>query len=585
MNALGTNIAHPVFGDRRSRIGALVIIALFLVVNARWIWLYRRGQLVDVDEAAYFSTAIIDYVYGSEYGLRGWIFAVWSPSIEAPLTTAFTSLLYAFFGLGATIGFATPLIAGTVCVAGAYALGRSLGSPRAGVIAAALTATCPVIVNYSRAFAFATPAALFTTLTLVAFVKSRRFQARGWTYAFGICLGLMPLARTMTLAFIPGLAAAALLALMVDSDDRPRRIGNLAISLLLGAIVFLSWYVKNGLLVLEYLVDFGYGSHQNVYLQENSLANYSKLLDSAKNFLEFLYLPHVLYIMAGAFAGVFLFARLAVREGFRAAAGRSVRSPAVGVALFLAAGVVVLSSTGNKGTGFIAPLVPGLMALGATAICRLGEGRAARLAHGALAVGVALIAGLPLLDLRPPLSNTWSVTLPVFGPTVVAQGRARIHLYQEAAGLGDRTGPVIVDDPQVAAWRDLSARTAQVLHDMIGPRGAAVYAFCNALYNYNTVNLDELLERRQFFTNARVDPVETGDSVEGYSAWIGREVTGCAVLLTFDRTEGDLAAPVTRAFMDDAVARAGLVTVASFKAPDGGDILLWRRPDRPARCQ
>ena len=384
MDAFGTNGTTPFFRDRRSGIAALAITALFLLVNARWIWLYRRGQLVDVDEAAYFCTAIIDSLYWAEYGLRGWVFAVWSPSIEAPLTTAFTSLLYVFFGLGATIGFATPLIAGSGCVAGAYALGRSLGTPRVGVIAAALTATCPVIVNYSRAFAFATPAAVMTTWALVAFVKAQRFRARGWTYAFGIGLGLMPLARTMTLAFIPGFAAAALVALMVDPQDRARRFANLAISLLLGAIVFLSWYAKNGLLVLQYLVDFGYGTHQNVYLQENSLANYSRILDSAKNFLEFLYIPHVLYIALGAIAAVLLFVGLAAQEGIPAAARRLLRSPAFGVALVLVEGAAVLSSTGNKGTGFLAPLVPAMMALGAAAICRLGDGRAQRAAHGAL---------------------------------------------------------------------------------------------------------------------------------------------------------------------------------------------------------
>ena len=70
------------------------LTSLFVLIGARWIWLYRRGQLLDIDEAGYFLIALLDYHTLVQGGIAGWFSAVFGASVHGPLTTALASLLF-----------------------------------------------------------------------------------------------------------------------------------------------------------------------------------------------------------------------------------------------------------------------------------------------------------------------------------------------------------------------------------------------------------------------------------------------------------------------------------------------------------
>ena len=231
------NAAHEQPNPGRYRLCLLIVVLLFIAINARWLWVYRHGLTLDIDEAGYVCFAVIDY-YGLLYGgLHGWIAAIEMPSIQAPLTTALASLVFALVGPHVSACFVVPLAVGAGCIIAAYLLGQAVGAPRVGLVASMLTASCPSIIKFTDSFHFAMPATLVTTMALVAILRSRRFHDIGWSLVFGLCLGLMPLARTMTIAFMPGVVLAALAAVAVDPTQRGRRLSMLAGSLVLALIV------------------------------------------------------------------------------------------------------------------------------------------------------------------------------------------------------------------------------------------------------------------------------------------------------------------------------------------------------------
>ena len=124
------------------------LTSLFVLIGARWIWLYRRGQLLDIDEAGYFLIALLDYHALVQGGIAGWFSAVFGASVHGPLTTALASLLFFFTGPRLIVGFGLPLLAGAGCVVATYFLGESVASRPVGLVSSVLVASCPVVLSY-----------------------------------------------------------------------------------------------------------------------------------------------------------------------------------------------------------------------------------------------------------------------------------------------------------------------------------------------------------------------------------------------------------------------------------------------------
>ena len=179
---------------------------------------------MDIDEAGYLSIALNDYGCLVHTGLLGWLSAIEVRNIQPPLTMALASLVFVFTGPHVIAGFVVPLLAGACCIVTTYFLGKSVSCPQVGMLASVLIASCPVIINYSRSFNFALIATLVMTLCLLALVRSDRFDKANWVGLFGLTLGLLPLARTMTVAFIPGIVAGAFVHVIVEPGHLLRRV-------------------------------------------------------------------------------------------------------------------------------------------------------------------------------------------------------------------------------------------------------------------------------------------------------------------------------------------------------------------------
>ena len=111
-----------------------------------------------------------------------------------------------------------------------YGIAERLAGPRLGALAALVTLTLPGTFAFSREYIFALPVAALLACAVYALLRSDGLRLRRWALACGFALGLMLLARTMTIAYMPGVAVAAtLVILMRGPGDLPRRFLNLAL--------------------------------------------------------------------------------------------------------------------------------------------------------------------------------------------------------------------------------------------------------------------------------------------------------------------------------------------------------------------
>ena len=131
-------------------------VATFLALGAVWLWRFRRGQPVDIDEAGYLSIAILDYRGLVDGGPTGYWDAVMAPSIQAPLMTALTAPVFVVTGTGDPVraaGAAAPG-RGACCWRPTVSATRS-AAPGSAWLTLALTAGTPVVIGFSRSYNFA----------------------------------------------------------------------------------------------------------------------------------------------------------------------------------------------------------------------------------------------------------------------------------------------------------------------------------------------------------------------------------------------------------------------------------------------
>ena len=390
------DLSHKKSASVAVSIAASTALLVYLAIQLRWIFMYRRG-LLDIDEAGYLLTAFRHYHALREGGLAAWILSVFEPSPISPLAPGVASLMFAVFGPDPVYGFLVPVLFGAIAVIATYLLGKQVEEQSVGLASAALLATTPLIVMFTRSFQFSIPATAISALSLLSLIKSERAEHWVWVIAFGIFVGLMPLARSMTLGFIPCVGAAAL-AYVIFEQDRWARIGRLVVAGAVAVLTSLTWLWKSGPFVWQYLFEFGYGSRAVEFGPKTTWLGSVQVL--MKRTVEELYLPHTLVLCVGLVAGIVVLIRTVRAQRL----APTLRSPLTPLVVFSVLCVIVLASTRNKGSAFIAPALPAVYVTVAAALYAIA-GRVSRWVSLGVAA-VALVAFLPFVDLG------WSLAAP-----------------------------------------------------------------------------------------------------------------------------------------------------------------------------
>jgi hypothetical protein len=402
---------------------------------------------------------------------------------------------------------------------------------------------------------------------------------------FGISLGLMPLARTMTIAFIPGVVMGAFVYTVAEPIHRTRRLLVLAASLLLAVLTMATWLGPNGSLVYQYLVNFGYGARAVEFGPEQSKFGLDAWLTMLRILCDHVYLPHFLVILSGGVAMLVAACSEVLTIRNAAFLQRVLRSRMLPILIVIAEALLALTSARNKPGAGVAPIVPALLIVTVWAFLRISSHRYYRLTLAWLLAVVAIVASAPFIDLRNPLSPPWSAEVPVLGGVRVTDGRGTLQVYEAGGGLGPADVAEPISPAMGRAWINLNTETAATITRLNGPGAIVSFGFRHYLYNGNTVYLQQLLSTGIRFGTRHVEPTMTAESVQGYVSWLASESTVACVLLTSDRVHGDIAPAINRAYMREAAEQAGFIPVHQWPTPDGQSITLWNHRVAPPNCR
>lgn len=564
----------------------MILVVVYVCVNVRWVWLYRHAQPLDIDEAGYFIIAILDYQSLLAGGLTGWVHTVLSPSIQAPLMTALTSLIFAITGPHIVVGFALPIVSGVAIIVSSYFLARYFLPPAAAFAATALVASCPVILNYARSFHFALPATALTTLALLCLVRSERFSKLRWALLFGISIGLMPLARTMTIAFLPGLVLGATVYSIMGQGHQIRRLLILGSAFLLAIATAASWLGFNGVYVFDYLFNFGYGTKAVEYGAKVSLFGWNAWTDTVWQFLAYTYLPHALVVVAGLGAMILLMAHRIKQRQIRSFFKGTLAAPSFPIVICIVEALVALTSSQNKGTAFIAPIVPAILIL---SIYLVHIAYGVRSYHRLFKMSVILslvVVTLPMLDLTWRPAKPWMIALPWLKEVMVSDGRGPLQQYEDFGKVEPQTEPGQPRDrAALQPWLTLNQTTARVLQSFVHDPSAVALGFRGFLYNINTIRLQIVLTGADIIHLIPIDPFETNGIDSKYQTWLttGSAASACFLITLRDDKE-DIQPPVLKHHMEEAAYQTGFLPVQAWPSPDGNVVTLWRRTMPRSSC-
>lgn len=547
-------------------------VSAFVAIGAIWLWRFRRGQPVDIDEAGYLSIAITDYRGLADGGPAGLWDAVMGPSIWAPLMTALTAPVFAVTGTGVLPGLLVPLLLGGVMVLAAYGLGHEVGGSRTGWMTFALTAGAPVVIGFSRSYNFAIASGAAAAVMLWAIARSRNFYRLGWSVAAGAAIGFVTLSRTLTLAFLPALVLVGLVALAIG-PARGRRAVNLLVAAVVSLVVAGPWYYRNGEGVLDYLTSYGYGKSSTSYGDDQSLLSLEAYKLTAVYTVQNVGVPILLLWLFGATALVGSLVVLWRRHGVRVALGRACRSPLMPGLVWAAWGVAALTTSGNKGTGFIAPLVPAFAVLTAWAIWRVPR-PVARVLAG-VTVAALLLNTVVTFDPRPGWAQTRLVEMPWLGDQPLYSGSGVIQNYVYNGSPSQTTGQLSAR--QGAAWHRAQLRLTSELNQL-GP-AFTVFGFRHRLINLNTIQLEQLLAGGDPLALTMVDPVAVPNDEQAMTDYLttGGAATSC-LLLTSRGLAFEIEPIVDADLMAQAALDAGFVRRTTLELPDHRTVVVWRRP-------
>jgi 4-amino-4-deoxy-L-arabinose transferase-like glycosyltransferase len=563
--------------DRRTwALGVFACAIVIVAIQVAWLIANRRGYPLDIDEAGYISIALVDHAALSTGGLHGFWHAIQVQTPNAPLVPALTALVYTVH-TGILASFAVTLGFLVLLVMAVYGIAAELAGPRVGALAALVTATSPGALGFSTLYVFALPAAALLACAVYALVKSDGLSRTPWALAMGVSLGLMLLARTVTVAFLPAVLLAVVVA--VASRGREglgRRAANTAVVVLGTVAVAALWYARNLAQVSDYLTSFGYGGQSAQYGSDEpllSLARWSRTAHKAG--FESLHLPLFLALTAGLCALAVIVVIGVRRSGDRRAAlGRLLRSRALSLAIVVAGGYVALTSSRNGGLGFSLPLVPIVIVLGLLALRELPRLRRP------LAFVLAAIAALNLAaasDAFDFVSKRRDVDVPVLGVVPVTDGEPAVV----GAVRQQVPGPPLHFVSRERAWRDVEHELAGFLiayADGHPPGNGPVVAFGtrNRLVNTNTVGLAALLWFRRQVPFAQLTTDQGGDTPAAYARYLSEPEHGQPnLLITASSAEGDFEPHVTQAKAEQAARSLGFRVVHTVRLPDGRILRVW----------
>ena len=549
-------------------LGCLAMVA----INVWWVATYRHGYPMDVDENGYTMIGLIDFLGFESGGISGWWEAFQNQTPNAPLLPALTSVVLIFKpgvleGFGVLIAFAALLTLAT------YGIGERLAGPRLGALAALAVGTSQGVFVFTREYIFALPTAAFLACSVYALLRSEGMLKRRWAIACGVAIALMLLSRTMAVAFLPGLAVAIALPIVLNFRDQlQRRLLNLGLLALSWVLFSAIWYWHNFKPVYDYLTEFGYGQQAQNYGAEASFISWARFKSVAEKIIQGdLLVPMSLLVVIGLLALVVAAVqRLRAADDRGAEALRILGSGPVALFIVAGAGFGALMSSQNGGNGFTFPVA---MLLPPLAVVALRLYRKAIIPVTVAVVAVAAINLAANSNISDSISEPRLVEVPGFGEMrwISGEPNAVGNVRQQAEG--PRTRFIAEDEGYVA----VDVEMARTLLDEIAPEGVprlTAFASRNRVVSTNSIGLAGTVNFREGipFTQILAEP----DTVAHYEEQItGPDLGRPTAVVTTSTEAGDFEPLVTQAKVETALKNLDFHLARKVAMPDGRRLRIW----------
>ncbi len=215
------------------------LLAALGVVVAIWTSIDRRPP--EWDYANHLGRALDCYRTLSEPGRDRLREIIEASAFYPPVVQCAAGLLYFVFPVVPLTAQAVMLAYLAVALIAVFALGARLWDPAAGLMAAFLLGTAPFVVFSLLNFQLDLPLMAMVALALYALVRTDHFSRRGWSIGFGVAVGLGMVTKPPFAAYVlPPLLWVVWHA--VRAPDRRRRLGLLALALVLAGGLAIPWY-------------------------------------------------------------------------------------------------------------------------------------------------------------------------------------------------------------------------------------------------------------------------------------------------------------------------------------------------------
>jgi 4-amino-4-deoxy-L-arabinose transferase-like glycosyltransferase len=555
--------------------GVLVaaIVCVTVVLDVVWLARFRHGYVTESDESGYLQFSLSNFDALHDHGVWTFLKTVGGRGTFGPLLPLVTSLAYPIVtrGIFGSLLILPLFFAGLV--GATFALARQFVSDSWAVIAALVVASMPAVTDYTRLVHFALPATACMTAALWALVRSDGLRRAGWTAAFGLFVALTLLARTMTVAFVPGLALAVGTQFLVGAPELRARMRNLAIAAGTAGLVAGPWYIRNARSVYDLFRSSGYGEGAVQLGRHYPIVSWGYWTKELRLDLSYMWLPlgGALLILFGL-ALAYVVARRPRLSGL--ALPRSARAAgALALALVVLEGYLALTSSRNEGTAFPLPLLPALVILAVTAAASI-PARAVRVAVASVLVVFSLGAVVSKSGWFQPLATVRTVAVPGFGHVTVTDGRGIIQL--EVAGDGYDIGPVTQPLPVMhRLWLPLARDVVGwSLHraEQRGEQLNLTLGLDDRIFGNSRLILAAQLWFHRFLPVDYLRSFSGGDTVASYRRQLLSPKPENA-LITGDPPPGG--ATISRSKVEAAARSLGFTRVRSFTMPDGRTIWIW----------
>ena len=551
-----------------------VYILIRIALDLWWLWKFRAGYPLNTDEVGYLTIAFRDTQALKSMGIRGLWREFLEQSSQAPLVPLLTVPIHLIFGEEILPSFLIQSGFLALLAFSSYAIGSRLAGPCLGLLTALVVTSIPEVIDWARSYHFGVPAAALFTSATYALLRSEGLRSRLWTISCGVLLGLTVLSRTMTIAYVPGLALAAGLRVLVEPESRLVRAIHFGIGIGVGILTAATWYLRNWPEVLKYLTSYGYGTYSVYYGQTRApytLAFWTARIDTLTN--RGFYLPLICLLGLTLAIGLIMLVKRVRGYSHPPTVRDFLRSDALTLIVVFVCGYVALSSSKNQGSGFALPLLPLPVALSAASLSKLAFGwvRAVMVAAFVAVAGFNLVMKAGIFA---EISGRWTTYVPGLGHLIVVDGRGDIQRVLSYSNYFN--GPGIQRIPELhKEWMPFGLRVTKWLieyasaHDR---RPVCVFASRDPFYNPNLLSLVSALNLKRKLHFGQLDAAISGDTVEAYRARLRDRPN---FLIATDPGREVFPPPVTQAFAEEAARSLGFELVATFMLPDGRVTRIW----------